>query len=182
MVIHEIIAKTCYWNLGEGRGSPKSVRFFKPIIHRIITFQVGSKLSTRPPIGPKPSSLWTFSVMDNSLSTWLKVSTQPFPYHSNKNSRKPLSPPPLPGNNLHIYGHAITRATRHHGECWFRAGWGGFWKVCEETAEVKLLQYIAKAVRTLKHLQRRHMQPLFGLPAFSAHTTLASRDLTAEQF
>lgn len=37
-----------------------------------------------------------------------------------KTSRSCRLAPPLPGNNLHLYRHALTRATRHHGECLFR--------------------------------------------------------------
>lgn len=36
-----------------------------------------------------------------------------------KTSRSCRPAPPLPGNNLHLYRHALTRATRHHGECLF---------------------------------------------------------------
>lgn len=35
--------------------------------------------------------------------------------------RKLLRESPLPGSDLHIYGHAMTGGPRHHGECLFRA-------------------------------------------------------------
>lgn len=46
---------------------------------------------------------------------------QLFSYHSGASDRKPLRESPLPGSDLHIYGHAMTEGPRHHGECLFRA-------------------------------------------------------------
>lgn len=91
-----------------------------------------------------------------------KVSTQPFSYHS----RKRLSTPPLTGNNLHIYGHAVSGARRRHGESLFRAGRGSTRREEDET------------------LQLSNNQLVFWVPSVSSpHVSpLASCDPTAKQF
>lgn len=106
---------------------------------------------------------------------------------------------PLPGSNLHIYGHAMTRGPRHHGESLFR-DWMRrlkevythqeertqrptcmWWRTGETGAGVMHPNY--NLLASVCDFSERALSPLSGVPrAPSLLSWLDSWDPTARQF
>ncbi len=118
--------------------SPKSVGFillgpwmstqisWQSIRQLLRYFSLEPKWWTNPPIDQHWHPYSHATAMAKKLKCTAPVQSvhSAFLLSQQQNSRKRLSTPPLTGNDLHIYGHAMTGVTRHRGECLFRAGWG----------------------------------------------------------